>query len=65
MDTLLSEIEAFQAEHKLADTAFGDAALGDRHFLRQLREGREPRRATVARVRQWMADYQPAPAQAA
>jgi hypothetical protein len=58
MDTLLSDILAFVAENKLSEWAFGEQALGDRHFIRQLRDdNREPRRATVERVRNFMRDY--------
>lgn len=61
MDELLTEIETFVATHELREWTFGERALGDRHFVRQLREGREPRRATVAKVRNFMAAYRPAP----
>jgi hypothetical protein len=54
MEQLLTEIDAFLATQELKETTFGEAALRDRHFVRQLREGREPRSRTVARVRQYM-----------
>ena len=57
MDTLLADIEEFLAEHELSEWQFGDLALNDRHFVRQLRDEREPRRKTVDRVRQFMAEY--------
>jgi hypothetical protein len=59
MSTLLSDIEAFQSAHGLSDWQFGELALRDRHFIRQLRDGREPRRKTIARVRHVMATYRP------
>lgn len=59
MDTLLPDVEAFIAAHNLADSAFGELALRDRHFVRQLRDGRETRRATVEKVRTFMAEYEP------
>jgi hypothetical protein len=59
MSTLLSEIEAFMATHEIAPTKFGDDALGDRHFVRQLREGRRVWPETEAKVRGFMATYRP------
>ena len=57
MEELLSDIEKFIATHEISEWAFGEGALRDRHFIRQLREKREPRRATIARVRNYMANY--------
>jgi hypothetical protein len=54
MEQLISEIDAFLASQDLKETTFGEAALRDRHFVRQLRAGREPRSRTVAKVRQYM-----------
>lgn len=59
MQTLLSEIEAFIAAHEMSEWAFGEAALNDRHFIKQLRDDREPRRKTEAKVRHFMATYRP------
>ncbi len=53
---LLPEIEAFLKRHSLAPTAFG-AALGDRHFVRQLRAGRRVWPETAAKVRVFMAQH--------
>lgn len=65
MDTLLDNIEAFLATHDISATALGDRALGDRHFVRQLRAGRRVWPETEAKVRRFMATYKPAaPAQA-
>jgi hypothetical protein len=57
MATLLDEIEAFLIRHGMAPTAFGDGALGDRHFVRQLRAGRRLWPETEAKVRTFMAAY--------
>lgn len=66
MDTLLTEIEAFMATHGMSQTAFGQAALGDRHFVRQIREeGRRVWPETAAKVRTFMATYRPQQASAA
>lgn len=64
METLLTDIDAFLDAHKLSEWQFGELALRDRYFIRQLRGGREPRSATIARVRQFMATYVPAKAAA-
>jgi hypothetical protein len=61
MDTLISEIDAFLAAHpELSEWQFGDLAMGDRRFIPEVRKGREVRSKTVARARNWMAEYQPA-----
>jgi len=59
MDTLLSEIVRFTETHSLSESEFGHQALNDRHLVRQLREGRELRRKTEARVRHFMVTYRP------
>jgi hypothetical protein len=60
MDDLLNDIEAFCRTHHIRESRFGRAAVNDTTFIPQLREGREPRRATIARVRHFMATYRPA-----
>jgi hypothetical protein len=35
---LLKEIERFLAKHELSETAFGQKAVNDGHFVRRLRE---------------------------
>jgi len=60
MDDLLPEIERFCARHQLRESRFGRDAVNDTSFIPGLREGREPRRSTVARVRDFMATYRPA-----
>ncbi len=64
MDDLLIEIEAFCRTHQVKESRFGRDAVNDTTFIPQLRQGREPRRATIARVRQFMATYRPVPADA-
>ena len=54
MDPLLSDIEAFLAENSVSASTFGAHALGDRHFVRQMRQGREPRRSVREKVRAYM-----------
>jgi hypothetical protein len=59
MQTLLSEIELFMDTHGLSHWQFGKLALGDKHFVRQLREGRDIRVSTEGRVRSFMLTYNP------
>ena len=65
METLLSDIEKFTAKNGLSEWQFGELALNDRHFIRQLREGRDLRMSTVDRVKSFMRSYRPAKARAA
>ncbi|APX66288.1 hypothetical protein AV944_11110 [Sphingomonas sp. LK11] len=57
MSTLISEIEAFTKRHGMSEWAFGEAALNDRHFIRQLRDGRDIRVSTLAKVQNFMTGY--------
>jgi hypothetical protein len=56
METLLPDIEAFLSTHQFSPTRFGDEALGDRHFVRQLRGGRRVWPETEKKVRDFMAE---------
>jgi hypothetical protein len=58
-DMLLSDILKFCETHGLSEWSFGQDALNDRHLIRQLREGRELRRGTVAKIRNHMVTYSP------
>lgn len=54
---LLEDIEAFLETHEISATALGHQALGDRHFVRQLRMGRRVWPETETKVRQFMDDF--------
>ncbi len=56
-----AEIEAFIQKHGIAATRFGKEAVGDPKFVFDIREGRSPSWRTAARVKSFMAGYQPAP----
>jgi len=56
---VLTDIEAFLETHGMAPTRFGVDALGDRHFVKQLRAGRRTWPETEAKVRRFMATYRP------
>lgn len=62
MASLLSDIELFIAAHGIAETTFGEKAMGDKHLIKQLRGGHggRPRRLwpeTEAKVRHFMLTY--------
>lgn len=59
MNELLAEIETFLARDGIgiSATRFGEMALGDRHLVRQLRDGRELRSKTASKVRDFMASF--------
>ena len=56
---LLDAIEAHRAKTGITETAFGLAAVGDPKFVFDLKQGREPRRKTVARVTEFIAGHTP------
>lgn len=57
MDDLLLLIDTFRAAHGMSESKFGRMAVKDAKLIPQLRAGREPRRATIARVRNFMATF--------
>lgn len=57
---LLQAIERHLRAVHVASSRFGRLAAGDPRFVFDLRRGREPRPATVARVRAFIAAGQPA-----
>lgn len=65
MDSLLSEIEAFLAEHDMSARRFGLEAMRDKHFVDELRKGRRCWLETQTRVRLFMQTYTPKPRKAA
>ena len=60
MNPLLSEIEMFIATHEMSEWKFGQYAMNDRHFVKQLRNGRRLWPETETRVREFIATYAPA-----
>lgn len=59
METLLPDIEKFLETHQMAPTRFGEHALKDRRFVKQLRKGRRVWPETADRVRNFMVTYKP------
>lgn len=62
---LLRAVEAFLKQYDMPATKFGRLAAHDPRFVLDLRMGRTPRRATEARTRGWMAEYEVAARKAA
>jgi hypothetical protein len=62
MVSLLSDIDAFLAAHQMSEARFGVEALGDKHFVQELRQGRDIRLSTQDRVRRFMLTYRGAAA---
>ena len=55
---LLREVEKFLRASKVPATRFGREAMRDPRFVFDLRRGREPRAATVIRVRAYLSEGQ-------
>lgn len=53
-EQLLTEIEAFLAPRKIAETTFGRMAVNDGKFVGRLRSGANMTIATIDRVRAFM-----------
>jgi hypothetical protein len=51
---LLREVEKFLRQNDTAPTRFGREVMGDPRFVFDLRNGRDPRPGTVARVRAYL-----------
>lgn len=51
---LLREVEQFLRAAGVAPTRFGRDAIGDPRFVFDLRNGREPRPRTIARIRTYL-----------
>ena len=54
---LLREVEKFLREKQIPPATFGRSAINDSRFVFELRKGREPREATVNKVKEWMKNY--------
>lgn len=53
-----SRIDQFLEKTGMAASTFGQAVLEDPCFVADLREGREPRQATIKRVDEFMEKYE-------
>lgn len=57
MENIITDIERFLADHKMAESTFGRKTVSDWRLVSQLREGRELRSRTLARIRAFMESY--------
>ncbi len=57
---VLSEIDTFLTQHRMADSTFGRLAVNDGKFLRRIRAGGRMWPETVARVRAFMQQHEAA-----
>lgn len=57
-NSLIDEIDSFVADAGMSPITFGRKALGDPHFVSQLRNGRRLWPETEAKVRRFIAEYQ-------
>jgi hypothetical protein len=55
---LLRDVEKFLRQSEVAPTRFGREAMGDPRFVFDLRNGRDPRPRTVAKVRAYLETVQ-------
>jgi hypothetical protein len=54
-EDLLSRIETFlKGRPDISTSRFGKDAVGDPNFVKDLREGREPRRKTIQRAEEFL-----------
>jgi len=56
-EKLLAEIDAFLADTGMSPTTFGAEATGDRALMITLRKGRDPKSATVDKIRAYIARH--------
>jgi len=57
-DPLLELVNRFLADSGMEPTTFGEKAMNDGNFVRDLRKGREARRRTRERVERFIAEWQ-------
>jgi hypothetical protein len=57
MNSLLHDIETFCADRNMSASTFGQLARGDRHLVRQMRDGRRTWPETEVKIRKFMAEY--------
>lgn len=57
LEAFRENVETFLLISGMTPTTFGKEAVGDPSFVFDLRDGREPRSATMNRVREYMREY--------
>jgi hypothetical protein len=56
---LLHRIDAYLRRTRTPPTRFGRDAMGDPHFVLNLRDGRQPRVSTAERVHRYLDEREP------
>lgn len=56
-DPILPDIDTFLLKHDMTATAFGKASAGDPMLVHEMRHGRELRKATRARIRDFIGAF--------
>lgn len=57
MANIIDDIAAFIEAHGLSESQFGVLALNDKNLIPDMRDGRDMRMSTVAKLRAFMAEY--------
>lgn len=58
-ETLLAEIDLYLSLSGMTQTRFSVSATGDRSFVTNVRNGRQPRADMIDRVRDYMREHPP------
>ena len=58
MANLIDDIAAFIETHELSESQFGVLALNDKNLIPDMRDGRDMRMSTVAKLRAFMDSYE-------
>lgn len=56
-DDLLERIEKFRVRYDMTKSAFGEQAVNSSHLLPAMQNGRKPRAATIAKIKDFMERY--------
>lgn len=57
--TIVEQIDAFLTEHSMSPITFGRKVMGDPHFVRDLRGGRDIRMSTAEKILDFIQRYSP------
>jgi len=57
LSELLAEIDAFLGASGMSDSKFGIEVMGDKHFIRELRRGRDCQASTIDRCREFISRH--------
>ena len=57
LSEMLTEIDVFLTASGMSETAFGETVFHDKHFVREIRRGRNCQATTIDRVRSYIAAH--------